>query len=87
MAGIKYRYYSKLWESTCAMIKYLSMYKVWQEIAHHTVLCNTLQKTNDFPIAKAEAMLPLVELISEKKNSYTDASDRKDPTGIDEKML
>ena len=31
-------------------------------------------------------MLPLVEPISEEKSPYTDALDRRDPAGIDEKM-
>lgn len=59
-------------------------------MAYYIVLYNTLYKTNSFAIAKAKAILLLVELISKKKSPYTNTLNRrdpvfnkKDPTGID----
>lgn len=87
MTGMKYRHCSKKCETTCKITNYFSTCKVWQGIACYIVLYNTLHNTNNFLIAKAEAMLLLIKLISEKKSPYTDASNRKDPTSIDEEIL
>ena len=62
------------------MTKHLSTFKVQQGTARRTVPRDTLYKTNGFPMAKAEAMLPLVEPISKEESPYTDALDRRDLT-------
>ena len=91
MAGMKCRHCSKVCDIICGMIKHLSTCKVRQGTARCTVPRDTLYKTNGFPMAKAKAMLPLVESISKEESPYTDALDRrdlaldrKDPAGIDE---
>ena len=66
------------------MTKHLSTYKVQRGTTYYTVPRDTLYKTNGFPMAKTEAMLPLVEPISKEESPYTDALDRRDPVGIDE---
>ena len=84
MAGMKRRHCSKVCETTRGMTKHLSTCKVRRGTARRTVLCDTLYKSNSFPMAKTEAILPLVESISKEESPYTDALDRKDPAGIDE---
>ena len=91
MAGIKCRHCSKVCETTRGMTKHLSTCKVRRGTARRTVPRNTLYKTNGFPMAKTEAMLPLVEPITKEESPYTDALDRRDPAldrrdpaGIDE---
>lgn len=80
MASIKCRHYIKICKTTCGMTKHLLMYKMQQGIARRTVSHNTLYKTNGFLMAEAEAILPLVELISKKESPYADAFDKRDPT-------
>ena len=96
MAGIKCKHCSKVCDTTRGMTKHLSTCKVRQGMAGPTVPCDILYKTNGFLIAKAEAMLPLIEPISKKESPYTDALhkrdpavDWRDPAGIDKaaKML
>lgn len=81
---MKCRHCSKVCETTRGMTKHLSIYKVQQDTICRTVPCNTLYKTNDFPRAKAEAILLLIKPISKKKSLYIDTLDGKDPAGINE---
>lgn len=60
---------------------------MWWRTVHCKISCNILNKINDFSMTEAKEMLPLVEPISKKKSSYTNAPNRKDPANIDEKML
>lgn len=87
MAGIKCRYYSKVYKTTCEMTKHLSTYKLRQGTVRYTVSRKTLYKIKHFSMAKAEVMLSLVEPISKEKSPYTDAPDRRDPTSINTKIL
>lgn len=69
------------------IIEHFSMSKVWQRRTCHTVQCNILHKTNNFPIAKTKAILLLVKPISEEKSLYKNAFDRRNTICIDKKML
>ena len=70
MAGMKYRHFSKVYQTSRGMTKYLSTYKLRRGTARRTVPRDTLYKTNGFSIAKTEAILPLVEPISKDKSPY-----------------
>lgn len=71
----------------CKMTKYFLLYKIQQETIYCIISYNTLHKTNDFSIVKAEAILLLVELISKKRSLFIDAPDKRDPVCIDEEIL
>lgn len=53
---------------------------------YYIVSYNTLHKTNNFPMAKIEAILLLIKPISKEKSLFTDAPDRKNPTSSDKEM-
>lgn len=57
-----------------------------QKIVYCIVSYNILYKINNFPMAKAKAMLLLIQPISKKKSLYTNFLNKKDPTSINKKI-
>lgn len=86
MASIKCRHCSKIYRIIGKITKHFSICKVRRGTTYFTVPCNTLHKTNNFSIAKTEAILPLVKPFNEKKSLYTDTYDKRNPADINKKM-
>ena len=78
MAGMKSKHCSKVCETTHEMTKHLSTYKMQQGMTRRTVLHDTLYKTNGSSMAKVEAMLSLVKLISKEESLYINALNKRD---------
>ena len=77
IASIRFRHCLKVYEITCKMTKHLSIYKMQHNTASHTVPRNIFYKKNGFSMAKAEAMLLLIESISKKETLYKNAFNKK----------